>query len=67
MTLRAFSRTMEFVFVKGKAAFSAFRRGDNQTILGMLEAFHQVLDIISHLTRRHLHMACDLGNPEGII
>ena len=46
MALGAFPRSVEFIFMKGKATFSAFSRGNDKTIFRMLQAFHKMFDIV---------------------
>jgi hypothetical protein len=67
MALGAFARSVEFILMKGKAAFSTLCRGNVQSIFGMLEAFQKVFDILFKLTRRYSHVASNIGDSQRVI
>ena len=67
MALRTLSGTMKFVLMESKTTLVALRRGNNQPIFRMFEAFYQMFDIILDIFRSDTHLTRDFGNPQWII
>jgi hypothetical protein len=67
VALRAFPGAMKFILMKVKATFSTFCRCDDETILGMFEAFQKVFNIFLQFTRGYFHVASDIGDTQRII
>jgi hypothetical protein len=67
MALRALAGLVQFISIKGKVTLTAVCRCNYQTIIGMLEAFDKMPEVIFHIFLRYLQMAGDLNQVHGAV
>lgn len=65
--MRTLGRPLELVYAELEAAPATFRRVDNQLVLGVLQAFDQVIERLADILGRFPHRAGDLGEGHRMV